>query len=96
MSPIQFPDEGIDNFVKLGLEHNPDMRFVVQVSWGGWDIDNQDFPKGATKKVDRNKTPEQLKKLDERNIKAAEAQADAINKKAGKKVLFLVPSAQAS
>ena len=29
MSPIQYPDEGIDNYVKLGLEHNPDMRFVV-------------------------------------------------------------------
>jgi hypothetical protein len=91
VSPIQFPDEGIDNFVKLGLEHNPDMRFVVQVSWGGWDIDNQDFPKGATNTVDRNKTPEQLKKLYERNIKAAEAQTDDINKK----VVFLVPSAQA-
>ena len=24
MSPIQFPDEGIENFVKLGLEHNPE------------------------------------------------------------------------
>lgn len=95
MSPIQFPDEGIDNFIKLGLENNPDMRFVVQVSWGGWDIDNQDFPKGANNNVDRNKTPEQLKKLYERNIKAAEDQADAINKKAGKKILFLVPSAQA-
>jgi|SRR5579872_3871952 len=95
MSPVQFPDEGIDNFVKLGLENNPDMRFTVQVSWGGWDIDNQDFPKGATNNVDRNKTPEQLKKLYERNIKAAEAQADEVNKKAGKKVLFLVPSAQA-
>ena len=95
LSPIQFPDEGIANFVKLGLEHNPNMRFVVQVSWGGGDIDNQDFPKGATDKVDRNKTPEQLKKLYARNIKAAEAQADEINKKAGKKVLFLVPSAQA-
>jgi hypothetical protein len=95
MSPIQFPDEGIENFVKLGLEHNPDMRFVVQVSWGGGDIDNQDFPKGAFDKVDRNKTPEQLKKLYQRNIKAAEAQADDINKKAGKKVVFLVPSAQA-
>ena len=71
------------------------MRFVVQISWGGWDIDNQDFPKGATNKVDRKKTPEQLKKLYERNIKAAEAQADEINKKAGKKVLYLVPSAQA-
>ena len=95
MSPIQFPDEGIENFVKLGLEHNPNMRFVVQVSWGGWDIDNQDFPKGATNTVDRNKTPEQLKKLYERNIKAAEAQADDINKRVGKKVVFLVPSAQA-
>jgi hypothetical protein len=96
MSPIQFPDAGIDNFVKLGLENNPNMRFVVQISWGGWDIDNQDFPKGAAAKVDRNKTPEQLKKLNERNIKAAEEQADAVNKKVGKKVLFLAPSAQAA
>jgi hypothetical protein len=95
MSPIQFPDEGIDNYVKLGLEHNPDMRFVVQISWGGWDIDNQDFPKGATNTIDREKTPEQLKKLYERNVQAAEEQADAVNKKAGKKVLYLVPSAQA-
>ena len=43
MSPIQFPDEGIDNFVKLGLGHNPNMKFAVQLSWGGPDIDNQDF-----------------------------------------------------
>lgn len=97
MSPIQFPDEGIENFVKLGLEHNPNMRFTVQISWGGWDIDNQDFPKGSSFKVDREKSPEQLKKLYERNIKAAEAQADDINKKygKGKKILLLVPSAQA-
>jgi hypothetical protein len=46
-------------------------------------------------KVDWNKPPEQLKKLYERNIKAAEQQADAINKKAGKRVVCLVPSAQA-
>jgi hypothetical protein len=95
MSPIQFPDEGIDNFVKLGLEHNPNMRFTVQISWGAWDADMQTFPKGGTQKVDRNKTPEELKKIHEANIKAAEAQADEINKKAGKKVLYLVPSAQA-
>jgi hypothetical protein len=77
MSPIQFPDEGVENFVKLGLDSNPNMRFTVQISWGAWDIDNQEFPKGATNKVDRNKPPEQLKKLYERNIKAAEEQADA-------------------
>ena len=97
MSPIQFPDEGVENFVKFGLEHNPNMRFLVQITWGGGDIDNQDFPKGVFANVDREKTPDQLKKLYERNIKAAEAQADHINKKygGGKKVLFLVPSAQA-
>jgi hypothetical protein len=95
MSPIQFPDEGIDNFVKLGLENNADMRFAVQISWGGWDADNQTFPRGARDKVDRNKTPEELKKIHEANIKAAEAQADEVNKNVGKKVLFLVPSAQA-
>lgn len=97
MSPISFPDEGIENFVKLGLEHNPNMRFIVQLSWGGGDIDNQDFPKGAFDKVDKEKTPDQLKKLYERNIKAGEAQADELNKKYGKgrKILALVPSAQA-
>ena len=97
MSPIQFPDEGVENFVKFGLEHNPNMRFLVQITWGGGDIDNQDFPKGAFANVDREKTPDQLKQLYARNIKAAEAQADAINQKygGGKKVLFLVPSAQA-
>jgi hypothetical protein len=97
MSPIQFPDEGIENFVKLGLQHNPNMRFVVQLSWGGGDTDNQDYPKGAWSNVDRNKNPEQLKKLYERNIHAGEAQADAINQKygQGKRILFLVPSAQA-
>jgi hypothetical protein len=95
MSPIQFPDEGIENFVKLGLEKNPDMRFIVQVSWAAWDADMQTFPKGNTPKVDRDKTPEELKKIHADNIKAAEAQADEINKKVGKKVLYLVPSAQA-
>ena len=97
MSPIPFPDAGIENYVKLGLEHNPNMRFVVQLSWGGGDIDNQDFPKGAFAKVDKEKTPDQLKKLYERNIQAGEAQTDEINKKygKGKKILALVPSAQA-
>ncbi|MEI6232904.1 MAG: hypothetical protein WCT04_07625 [Planctomycetota bacterium] len=97
MSPIQFPDEGVESFVKLGLQHNPNMRFVVQLSWGGGDTDNQDFPKGAWSNVDRNKTPDQLKKLYERNIHAGEAQADTINRKygQGRQILFLVPSAQA-
>lgn len=97
MSPISFPDEGIENYVKLGLEHNPNMRFIIQLSWGGGDIDNQDFPKGAFDNVDKEKTPDQLKGLNERNIKAGEAQADELNEKygKGKKIVALVPSTQA-
>ena len=97
MSPIQFPDEGIENFVKLGLKHNPGMRFMVQLSWGGGDTDNQDFPKGSWDPVDREKTPAQLKKLYVRNIEAGEAQAADINKRhgKGKTIMTLVPTAQA-
>lgn len=97
MSPISFPDEGLENFVRLGLEHNPGIRFVVQLSWGGGDIDNQDFPAGAFDKVDKEKTPKQLQTLFERNIKAGEAQIDAINREfgKGKDIVAVVPSAQA-
>lgn len=97
MSPIQFPDEGVENFVKLGLKSNPDVRFIIQLSWGGGDTDNQDFPKGSWDKTDREKTPAQLQKLYERNIRAGERQADEINRKygRGKRIMTLVPTAQA-
>ncbi len=97
MSPISFPDAGIENYIKLGLEHNPDMRFIIQLSWGGGDIDNQDFPQGAFDNVDKEKTPDQLQGLYERSIKAGEAQTNELNEKYGKgnKIIALVPSAQA-
>ncbi|WP_233148365.1 DUF3237 domain-containing protein [Rhodopirellula sp. MGV] len=98
MSPIQFPDEGIESFVKLGLKHNPQMRFLIQLSWGGGDIDNQDFPKGAWDTPDRNKTPEQLAQMNARNIRAGEAQVDALNDTYGngEKIAFLIPTSQAA
>jgi hypothetical protein len=33
MSPTFLPDAGIENFVKLGLEHNPQIRFTLQQNW---------------------------------------------------------------
>lgn len=97
MSPISFPDEGVENFIKLGLAHNPAMRFLVQLSWGGGDIDNQDFPNGAFDNVDKEKTPEQLQSLYLRNIEAGEAQVAELNRKYGngKPIVALVPAAQA-
>ncbi len=44
MSPLVHPDEAITKFVKLGLEHNPDMKFVIQISWPGLGYtDNEQF-----------------------------------------------------
>ena len=44
MSPIGMPDPGIDNFVKLGLEHNPNAKFYIQISWPGMGlVDNDDM-----------------------------------------------------
>ncbi|MBN2320365.1 MAG: esterase family protein, partial [Acidobacteria bacterium] len=96
LSPIQFPDEGIDHFVKLGLEHNPDMTFAVQISWGGPDIDNQDFSFAALQsRPDREKLPEQLQLLNAKNEAAAVEQARKINEQYGRQVVYLVPTSQA-
>jgi hypothetical protein len=37
LSPIFVPDPGIENFVKLGLEHNPALRVTVQEFWMPYD-----------------------------------------------------------
>jgi len=96
LSPIQFPDEGIENFIKLGLEHNPNMKFTVQISWGGPDIDNQDFDFSLLmSRPDREKKPEQLKTLNQKNEIAGQEQAAKINEQVGRQVVFLVPTSQA-
>jgi hypothetical protein len=44
MSPLVHPDEAIAKFVKLGLDHNPDMKFLIQISWPGLGFtDNEQF-----------------------------------------------------
>ena len=41
MSPMDMPDDGVANFVKLGLLNNPHMRFFVQNNWAGFNKDGQ-------------------------------------------------------
>jgi hypothetical protein len=95
LSPIQQPDEGVDNFVKLGLKHNPKVRVTVQASWAAWDNDNTDFPKGARATVDRNKLPEELQRIHARYFKTVDDQVAALNKELGRQVVFVVPAGHA-
>lgn len=92
MAPhLMIPDPGIDNFVELGLKHNPNMRFLLQASWYPYDV-----APGADGFVrdnnvrDAAKIPALQATVDEWRTKL-EAQADALNQKYEKQAVFIVP-----
>lgn len=97
LSPhILLPDEGIDDFTKLGLEKNPKLRVLVQASWPAWD--------GVLDKKFRNEernasTVESLRTMRgghrERWLSALEAQVRKLNESIGHETVFIVPASDA-
>lgn len=94
-SHLLSPDEGITNFVNLGLEHNPNMRFLVQASWYPFDL-----PAPASGEPDRRiKDNAQRDNVKIEDLQAAingwrtqiEAQVAGLNQKHGKACVFIVP-----
>ncbi len=99
MSPMDMPDNGVEEFVKLGLLNNPHMRFFVQNNWAGFNQDGQkarqSFMSGQPVNWDAT-TEEQLKTLNTECEKAFEAQVNKINEQVGHPVLFIIPTSQAN
>jgi hypothetical protein len=96
LSPIYLPDEGIENFVKLALEHNPNVRVTVQEFWLPYDVYDVDYQKKRPEKVDRNaRTGEELRKIYADYAKSMDDHVRALNEKYGKPVLQVVPVGQA-
>jgi hypothetical protein len=102
MSPMDMPDEGVANFVKLGVLNNPHMRFFVQNNWAGFNNDGQKAQQsmqlmmsGRLKQWDQT-TEEELKTLNTECEKAFEAQVKQINDNFGHEVLFIIPTSQAN
>jgi hypothetical protein len=94
LSPIFLPDTGIENFTKLALEYNKDIRIAVQPIWLRWDIYEPTTKKPA--KVDHNAiSVEELKKRHQPYYKMMDEYIAELNKKQGKTVLYIVPVAQA-
>ncbi len=96
LSPISMPDEGIGNFVKLALEHNPDVRVTVQEFWLPNDEYVPVYPLQTFKQIDHNATD--LSKLREAQAKYdhdVEAFVHNINTQLGKPVISIVPVGQA-
>jgi hypothetical protein len=95
LSPIHLPDPGIENFTKLALEHNKDIRITVQEFWLPFDIYDTTF-KERPAKVDHNApTGEGLRKLHEPYFRSMDEHVRELNKKQGKTVLYVVPVGQA-
>jgi len=93
LSPhLLLPDEGIDNYTKLGLEKNPKLRVLVQSSWEPRD--------GKRDKAFKNEMRDGLKAEDVRRmrdnhnggwLKQLEAQVNALNASAGQRAVHIVP-----
>ncbi len=94
LSPIFFPDAGIENFTLLALEHNKDIRVLVQPIWLRADIYEPTMKRPA--KVDHNAiTIEESRSRHAVYFKEMDAHIRHLNKKQGKTVLYIVPAPQA-
>jgi len=95
LSPLHLPDDGIEKFATLALEHNPKVRVTVQEFWLPFDIYDTTF-KQRPPKVDHNApTVAELRKLHEPYFKSMDEHVRDLNKKFGKEVLYVVPVGQA-
>jgi len=96
LSPIFHPDEGIDHFAKLALEHNKDIRITVQAFWLPYDVFDVNYQKKRPEKVDRNKrTGEDMRMIHAPYFQTVDDQVTALNKQHGRAVVFVVPVGQA-
>jgi hypothetical protein len=95
LSPIYPPDEGIEKFARLALEHNPNVRVAVQELWLPYDVYDTKTPL-KRRKVDHDAaTAAELHKQYEAYFKDMDAYVREVNKKVGKDVLVVVPAGQA-
>lgn len=95
LAPIHLPDDGIDKFTKLAVEKNPDIRVTVQEFWLPFDIYDKTFTQ-RPKTVDHNKpTGEELRKLHAPYFESMDEHVRELNKKHGKRVVYVVPVGQA-
>lgn len=88
------PDEAIERFIDLGLEKNPALRALVQVSWYPWD--GLQPPMKVGRNEDRDaKTVADLRAVYDPYREIIRTQIKAINAKKGKTVAYLVPVGEA-
>jgi len=98
LSPIWMPDDGIDKFAGLGVEHNPNLRITVQTFWLPNDTYEPKYPLDVHKQptVDHDAaTIPVLRKAQDAYDHDVEEYVRGVNKKVGRDVIAIVPVGQA-
>lgn len=95
LSPAwRMPDKAIDLFVELGLSKNPNLRVILQQSWSGYDGAEPPARIKDNSERDRKTVADLKPRLDAQRA-IFEKQAQEINDKYKKQVVFVAPAAQA-
>jgi hypothetical protein len=96
LSPIYLPDSGIEDFAKLGLEHNPNLRITVQEFWLPYDDQALWATRAKDAVIDPNKkTIEELRAAHAPYFESMDAEIRRVNAEVGKQAVFVVPVGQA-
>lgn len=96
MAPTFLPDPGIENFVKLGLEHNPRLRFTLQQNWVPYEDPAIWLSRERPKSVDRNgKTVAQLRAMHDPYFAMIEGHVKELNARIPGARIAVVPSGEA-
>ena len=86
---MQIPDEGIEPFVRLAVEHNANVRVFVQAFW----LLSDGYERAGFKNADRDVRPlSEVRDAIARYAAELRAQLRAINAKHGREVCALVPA----
>jgi hypothetical protein len=96
MAPTFLPDPGIENFTKLGLEHNPKLRLTLQQNWVPFEDPEVWLSKSKPKSIDRDiLTMAQLRSKNEPYFKLIEDHVKELNQRIPAAKIAIVPSGEA-
>ena len=96
MAPTFLPDPGIENFTKLGLEHNPKLRLTLQQNWVPFEDPEIWLSKSKPKSIDRDViTLAQLRSRHDPYFRLIEDHVTEINVRIPAAKIVIVPSGEA-
>ena len=96
MAPTFLPDPGIENFTKLGLQHNPKLRLTLQQNWVPFEDPEIWLSKSKPKSIDRDViTLAQLRSKHDPYFKLFEDHVKEINQRIPSAKIAIVPSGEA-